>query len=346
MGKIPENWRVPAAALFSVVLITGAYMLARSVESPPAAQASTETALLQAIAKKDSDNDGLPDWEEALYGTSSNNPDSFSLGMTDGEAVAKGLVVPKVIANIQVATSSPNGSSDFDSSLPSPAAEGTLTAAFAENFFSLYLATKEAKGGGDLSESELSNISDQALNSLSSAVIAAPDFKSMRNLTVSGSGPDALKAFAASAEAVLLKNTSAATKSEVLYLQDLVEKNDPTALAYITALAKVYRDSAAGLAVLPVPTELAADYLSLINAMARVSETTTDFARVETDPLATILALKQYPDAVLALGTAFINIGNIYKKGGIFLSTGAPGASFVNMIADIETQQQVTTPTL
>ena len=346
MGRILENWRVFAAGLFAVVLIGGAYVFARGIQSPPAAEASTETAILKAIATKDSDADGLPDWEEVLYGADPHNQDTFTLGMTDGEAAAKGLIVPKAIADVKVTTPLSGGSlqdlspNSIDNSLPSAPTDDTITAAFAKNFFSLYMAAKAARGSADLSESDLNDIANQAIQSLSDSIVAAPDFKSAHDLTVSGSGAGTLKAFAISAEAVLLKNTSNATKSEVLYLQDFVEGGDAAAITYITALAKVYRDSATGLAVLPVPEELVADHLALVNAMERVSEITADFTRVDTDPLATILALQQYPQAVMALGTAFINIGNIYKTAGESIPAGARGASFVNMIPDIEAQQK------
>jgi uncharacterized membrane protein len=51
MGRILEHWRITAATVFSIVLIAGAYFFARSVESPSVAQASAETALLQAMAQ-------------------------------------------------------------------------------------------------------------------------------------------------------------------------------------------------------------------------------------------------------------------------------------------------------
>ena len=341
MGQILQNWRVLAAIFFSAVLIVGAYMLARSIESPRAAQASMETALLQAIATKDSDGDGLPDWEEQLYNTSPNTTDTFKLGMTDGEAVAKGLIVPRAIADIPFATSSP-ASIDVDGLPPAPA-EGTLTAAFAKNFFTLYLAAKQASGGADLSESDMQDVANEALSSLSSVVAVAPDFKSLKDITVSSSGPDALTAFAVNAEAVLLKNTSDASKSEILYLKDALENNDVTAFSHIASIAKQYRDSAIGLAVLPVPEELAADDLALINAMMRVSGIASDFTRADTDPLAAILALQQYPQAVRALATAFIHIGNIYKTAGVSLPAGVPGASFVNLITDVANEQQAAT---
>ncbi len=334
---ISGNWRILAATLFSAVIIAGAYVLARGIESPRAAQASAESELLKAIATKDADADGLPDWEESLYGTDSRVADTFKLGMTDGDAVAKGLVVPKAIADVAVGTSSPS-SLDSDG-LPPPPAEGTLTAAFAKTFFSLFVAAKQENGGGDLSESQMNDVAAKAMDSLKATISAAPDYKRPSDILISGSGREALLAFAVNAEAVLLKNTNTATTSEIAYLTAAVENNDEVALGHIASIAKAYRGSAAGLAVLPVPEELAADDLALVNAMMRVSEIATDFTRVNSDPLATMLALQQYPQAVLDMGNAFIRIGTIYRTAGITLAEGTPGASFVNLIKDVAAKQ-------
>ena len=338
MRQILRHWRVIGATLFSVGFVIGAYVLAKSVEAPPAALASEESALLAAIAKKDSDGDGLPDWEEALYGTSPSMTDTFKLGMTDGEAVARGLIVPKAIADVTVITSSPATALFDDPSLPAPPADGTLTAAFAENFFTLYLAAKQEKGGANLSEADMQDIASRALNSLAEIITAAPDFKSAKDIIIAGSGPEALADYAVKAEAILLKNTSNATTSELNYLKYAVEGDDE-ALTRIASIAKAYRDSAVGLAVLPAPRELADDHLLLVNALMRVSQIATDFTRVNTDVLATILALEQYPQATGALGTAFINIGKVYMQAGISLPAGEPGASFVNLIADLVSEQ-------
>lgn len=339
MGQILRHWRTIGATIFSAVLVVAVYLLAKGIEAPSLAQASAETALLSAIAAKDSDGDGLPDWEEALYGTDSHATDTFKLGMTDGEAVSRGLVVPKAIADISVATSSPDTSLIVDPSLPPAPAEGTLTAAFAKNFFTLFLVAKQNNGGADLSEAEMQQVANEALRSLAATIAPAPDFKSAKDITVSGSGADALKAFAVSAETILIKNTANATTSEIQYLTDAVENGNTEALTHIASIAKAYRDSAVGLSVLPVPRELAAHDLALINALMRVSQIATDFTKVNTDVLATMLALQQYPQAVFALGTAFANIGTTYKAAGISLSTDTPGASFVNLIVDVANQQ-------
>lgn len=343
-GEIFKHWNIIAATLFSVVLIAGAYMFARGIESPQVAQASTETALLQAIATKDSNGDGLPDWEKSLYGIPVNSAttDYFHLGMTDGEAVAKGLIVPKAIADIRVATSSPTSFSP--NGLPSPSVEGTLTATFTQNFLILYLAAKQANGDADLSESQVNDVASQAVNQLAVSIKATPDFKTVHDLAVFGSGASALTAFAVSAEAVFMKNTSNATTSELAYLKSALENNDLIAIQHMASIAKEYRNSATGLAVLPVPTELAVDDLALVNAMMHLSEIISDFTRVNDDPLTAILALKQYPQAVQSFGAVFIDISKIYAAAGIVLPSGTPGASFMNLINGLAANQQSVVP--
>src|ERR1019366_2251734 len=98
--------------------------------------------------------------------------------------------------------------------------------------------------------------------------------------------------------------------------------------------AKSNRDSAVGLAALSVPASLAADNLSLLNALMRMGGIISDFARVNDDPLAAMLALQQYSQANQDLATAFTNIGNDYAASGIVLHDGEPGAAFVNFIAN------------
>lgn len=329
------NWRVPAAILFSAALVVGAYVLAGGIKSPTLAEASAETALLRALATRDSNGDGLPDWQNALYGIplNSTTTDYFNLGMTNGEAVARGLIVPKAIAELPVATSS-GDATVIDPSLPPTSPSGTLTDTFAKSFFALYLEAKRANGGAELLPSQTDTLAVQALDALSALVTAAADYKSPSDVTVSGSGAEALKIFAAEVEAVMQKNmgASGATKSELLYLQDAVERKDASALTGLVALAKMYRDTAAGLATLPVPQEVASDHLVFVNALMRLSGIVSDFARVNTDPLAAVLALKLYAEPGQALVDALTHMGGVYAFAGITLPLGMPGALFLQAI--------------
>ncbi|HQT82907.1 MAG: hypothetical protein B7W98_00350 [Parcubacteria group bacterium 20-58-5] len=348
-GQIFRNWRILAATLFSAVLVIGAYVLARGIESPPVAQASEETALLQAIATRDTSGDGLPDWEKVLYGIpiDATTTDYFHLGMTDGEAVARGLIVPKAVADIPVATGTPAADTGVNYAADglTPPTTGTLTDVFAKNFFALYLAAKQTNGGTELTADQTNALAGEALNQLAQSVAPAAAFKTAAGITVSGSGPDAMRAFAAAAEAVFKKNATDATMSELQYFQDAVENNDSSASAHLASLAKAYRDSAIGLAALPVPVELAATDLAIVNAVMRLSQIDDDFARVTTDPLSAMLALEQYPQAELAGERAFTDLAHTYAAAGITLLPGTPGASFVNVMATITVEQQAAAQT-
>lgn len=338
MGQILSNWRIVGASFLSVAFIVGAYMLARSVESPSLAQASTESELLQAIAKKDSDGDGLSDWEESLYGTDARAADSFNLGMTDGEAVAKGLVVPKAIAELPATAAGPTAL-DADGLPPAPA-EGTVTDAFTRHFLSIYASVKQAKGGAELTEADMQNIAAEAMDTFSSVVAATVDFKSAKDIAISGSGATALATYAADVEAVFLKNAADAEKTEVVYLKDALENNNDAAFPPIASLAKSYRNTAAGLAVLAVPRELAPSHLLLVNTLMRKSVIANDILRVNADPLAAILGLQQYPQVLKSLGAAFLGIGEVYAKANVRLSQGKPGGLLFSLIEELAVNQR------
>ncbi len=329
MGQIlQENWKIICASLFAIALIVGAFLLAQGVQSPPKAQASEETAILKAIASKDADSDGLPDWEEALYGTDPKNPDTRGLGMTDGEAVAKGLIVPKADVTLP-APPTDTSPQTIDSSLPAAPAQGTLTAAFSQQFFTLYLAAREQNGGEDLSEEQLAAVSQKAISNISATIKATPDFKSPADLQVMGSGGDALIAFAASAEGVLTKVTASATTTEITYLKSLLTNEDKTAIPHIASIAKAYRDSATGLAVLPVPQELLAADTALINSLMKLGQVINDFTLVDSDPVVAMLAINQYGQAVQNLAASVAAVGQVYQDAHISAVPGTPGAGVI-----------------
>lgn len=331
------HWRIVGALALSVALIVGAYVLARGIHSPPVVQASSEQELLEAIAKRDTDSDGLPDWEEALYGTDPRAADTKNLGMSDQEAVAKGLIVPAAVAVRGDTPLEPE--SMASSSLPVPP-QGTLTRALSESFITEYLQAFAESKDGVLSEEKMKAITDKVLNELDTSVVATPDFKKKSELKIQGSGPESLRAFAAAAEKVYLGHTREPSDTELILLQKVLETGDPVALKHIHNVAGLYEKGAVGLSVLPVPSELVDVHLKMVNALMRMSETTRDFTLADADPIATMIALKQYPEAVKKLGEAFAEVNQIYTRAGVVLEFDEAGVGYVRLIEWLMADQE------
>ena len=178
------------------------------------------------------------------------------------------------------------------------------------------------------------------MDQLSQSIAPTNDFKAVTDMKISDTSADALRAFAATAETVIQKNASGATMSDMEYLQAAVENDDASAREHLAALAKSYRDTAVGISMLPVPRDLAVIDLAIVNARMRLGEMYGDFSRVNTDPLAAMLALEQFKPTELAIEQAFTDLARLYTANGVVLENGTPGAAFVNLISNLTARQR------
>lgn len=319
MGGILRNWRVLGAALVAVAVIGGSYLIARGINDPSVAEASAETALLQAAASRDSTGDGLPDWQKVLYGIplDATTTDYFHLGMTDGEAVAKGLVVPKAVAN----TSSSAASTD----------NGTLSDSFSKAFFSLYLNAKQANGGVELSSDQTQSLANEAFNQFLETFVPSGDSKSLQDLKIAGTGKDALMSFAADASTVLARYSVKKQVDEIKDLEAILTNTDPQKSSELSAIATMYQNYATGLSALTIPNELAEPMLRLINALALRATVYKNIAGYGTDPMLALVSVQQIAPSEIAWLTAFKDIGTIYADDGITAVPRTPSALFIQI---------------
>lgn len=308
--------RALQASIFSVLLIVGAYGAATwDGIHLPTAEASTQSELLQAIAQKDTDQDGLPDWEESLYGTSPSVRDSRELGMTDGEAVKKGLIVPQAV------TATPSEATDESAPL-------TLTDIFSRELFLSYMSLKYQKDGEALTQEEMERLIKTVFVRLQGANLVAVT-RDEADIETTVSSKEAMSVYAASAEAVFLAHEPGdAGKNELEHLKAAVA-GDAAAYARAAARGQSYRDIAAGLMALPVPSTLVDEHLALVNALERLGTIVGEIAGIPTDPLGGILALRLHEDADRNVDAVFARIRIVYAASGITLNAGTSGARFV-----------------
>jgi hypothetical protein len=317
-------------------LVLSAYYL--SIYKNPIANAASSDELLKAYAAKDTDGDGVPDWEEALYGTDPAKADTLGNGLGDAVSIQKGLIPLKY--KVSAPTASGSGSSTIAANIPGvSAAPGTLTDQFAQTFFKNYIATR---GTNPPSADEQAAFIKGAITNLEQTR-SRPTAFSVSDIRVSGSGASALISYAKNVEGAFSANDPHTQQNEVTYLGDAVNKNDPIAIKNLSLIANGYRNTAKALSQVTAPTELKTSHLALINAMSRLGDTIDDMGSVQSDPIRGMLGLESYTNDAKTLAQAFASIGTDFPATGVALSKGQPGYFFYNLTTS-STRTASTTP--
>lgn len=317
-----KSGSILASLIIAAALVGGAYYL--SGERTQAVNAASTADILKAYAAKDTDGDGLPDWEEALYGTDPTKADTFNLGMTDAQAVQKGLIKLKMsIAPPATATSS-----TLAAGIPGPtAASTTMTDQFAQAFFNNYISTRGS--AAPTADQQQQFVAGAVANLVQTDV--RPDAYTESDIHVSGGGAAALRTYAAQAEAALATHSVHTQYDELTYMQDAVQKDDPASIQALQSIAGEYTGNAQALAAVPVPQEAASAQLALVNAMARVGATIGDMATIDSDPIRALVALGNYEQDARGFGVALANMNAVFAQDGVSIDSSLPGGTFYGL---------------
>lgn len=285
-----------ATILLSVFVAAGLIAAAFYFSSykTPVADAGVTDELIKAYATKDTDADGLFDWQESLYASDPNNSHSIDPSMTDREAVDKGLAkasLPSDTKDVTIPT------------IPGiDAAPGSLTDQFARAFFEQYLTER---GDTPPTSEEMIAFAQSASAKLVADNESSAHFKASDLTTTPGRSKEALEAYANAVLAKQVAPTSAAPLSELVYFYNYATKDDASALVRVRALGNSYKATAEAVAKIPVPTVLAAAHLRFVNALYRTGEATLHMGAADTDPLRAMIGLSLYATASEELEASF-----------------------------------------
>lgn len=316
--------RILGALVIAAAVMTLAYALSGpSIFSSKLAGAESTEELLREFSSRDTDADGLPDWQEALYGTDPDNAHSFSQELTDGEAANQGLIEPKFRTDL----------SGLAGELSVPgvdAADGTVTATFARDLFTNYM---NSRTGTPPSAEEVNAFMQEALTDLASKQRSVKAY-SLGNVRVSGSGTEALRAYAVAAERAFGANTVDTDKNELYYFTDAVQKGDADAMNKVRAIGRAYKNIAAALIQVQVPHDAQTAHLNVANSLAYLSVVVENMASVDADPLRGMLGMTEYKSAADSMVRSYAELDAAFKNSGLTIGEGEPGYYFVNAAAN------------
>lgn len=258
----------------------------------------------QIINEKDTDNDGLKDWEETIWKTNPQKSDSDNDGESDADFVKRK----------EESIKNNNGNTENGSGF-SFAEDGNKTGNLGKQLFSEYLALKQS---GKVNANVINQMTERLAAEISES---SPETLYFANdiLTFPDSDKIRIKSYA---------NTIALIRQKYydMYGQKINDSsflgvNDPAFIENLILAGELYHDMADELLKIPTPHGLKETHLKLLNNYGQSAQGLKKIELINEDPLISALGIKEHE-------TATVNETEILQEMKIFISTN--GIIFLN----------------
>lgn len=306
--KISERTlRITVASALALIMVSAAYLLSGpNFLTNRTANAESTEQLLKAYASKDTDGDGLPDWEEALYGTDPNKAISNSFGIPDGEAAREGKLTPNALASeLPSADQGTTTLTDADfGGTPAPA-PGSITEQFSREFLQEYVAASNGQPMDQATQDQLV----QSLLGKFTQKAAATFASSYSAVSVHTSNIATAQSYSAGVEQAFMAHDIDGTEGSPLDLMaTLIQNNDPAAKRKLLAIASAYQAMANDLKAQSVPPSLADNHVALVRSFESLARATNTIANYQSDPLGTMGAFAAFKTGTVSMSQAINNL--------------------------------------
>ena len=296
MNYLKNHTGIVSALILGVAIISGAFLLntSTSVNFAEQAVASPSSALQAQIIEKDSDGDGLLDWEETLWGTNPFVIDTEGDGILDGEYVAS-----------RSKDKTPEEIIDFD--------DLNFTSQFSRTFFGEYLQYQE---DGEITDIEKNALIARLTNSVSANL---PEAFSPLNVKTVSATDEALGTYFISLVLLTQEATpTGVTESELILLERALDANDAILLSDVARIAQGYETLGETLAALAAPTTLRANHAALITSAMRLSVIIEAFSATFDDAVYALAVLSEYQPEANRLAEAISIINEELSRSSIY----------------------------
>ena len=265
-------------------------------------QLETTNLTLNDLLKKDTDGDGVPDWEEALWGTDINNKASFD-GIADKDYIQKKKADLKI----------ENGNTSTDNP------ESTETDKFAQEFFASLAAMKQ---NGQIDAKTINNVSTALGQKIVDPTVI--DKYNSQDLKISEQdGISAQKTYYTSIKKLFETYTKKGIGDEVGITSILADSNSSTNTDktkytdQLNTIANAYQEYANKLITIPVPQTLTSYHLAIINSANNTGIAVSNMTKVSDDPIIGLSGLSQYQKYSDDLISAVGNLQSILYNNGV-----------------------------
>jgi len=246
------------------------------------------------FTEKDSDGDGLMDWEEGLWGTDPNNPNSKSVSVNDAEYVA-------TVREALKAPSQPTQTAQVKQTL-------TETDILARDLFTQYLNIKGA--GSNITSDVAQGLAATLANSVLTETEPSTIYTSA-DLNIVDDSERAYENYEKLLEATINQYQGAGGIDEIVELQKAIENpgNVESVMALETAW-KQYENVLQDMLDLPVPSGVVSEHLEMVNALSVLVNNVESFQYVLADPVVALPAISNYGLNLQLFYEKLLSLGN------------------------------------
>ena len=270
-----------------LVLIIGSYTSSNSAYSKPALSVSGDLTV-QELLVQDSNNNGIADWEETLYGLD-----------PKGDGVAN----KKIIDDKRLKTQKDNGISTSSSATSSSA-----TADLSREMLSTILALQQS---GNLTPEAIANLTDTLGQTVDVQKDNLQTYTIDNITTIDDSSDQALATYANNFNDILSSaNTNGLGNEMAIVYQTLDQNSGPDQVKNLDPYIAVYAKFASDIVSLKTPSAVSQKALALANACALMSKSLSKIELMYTDAVSGLIGFDEYTTASTAITSAIPDLLN------------------------------------
>jgi len=270
------------ARLIILVVVTlgvfGIYKIVVYFKNKPGDNAPTKLAVKE-IVQKDTNTNGIPDWEESLWGLdpTKNGPANKEFILAQRAQLAKTEAGSQALAD------------------EGPTTDNEL---LSKEFFAIIMALQQS---GNLNDAAIKGVSD----AIGENIVATPIADVYTSNMLKTKGDTTLEILEYYNDYLNLNNkyNNKDIGNELIFIAQGVEDNDAQALYAAETVAQAYKSFGKELMKIAVPAKISSIHLSLANNYEKTGRSIEDMTKVLTDQIKGMKALvnyNKYSDALVA----------------------------------------------
>jgi hypothetical protein len=247
----------------------------------------------------DGDLDGLSDWQEELWKSDPENPDTDGDGTNDGDEIA---------ADRDPTIAGPNDiliqpSDYFQSEVDfSNFASGTPSDKLSIDLFSKYLNLKQK---GTISAEDQSKLADEVAQNVVGEAQLKNQF-SLDSMTIVASTKESVKTYG-----------DEFAQTSVRYLQQMDSYKALSEVPYLAKMSEAYKDFAMAMSQIDVPSVAQDVHLQIINQLYKAGTMFDFMTRSDEDPVSAMLIIGQYQAGQQNEAALYTSLAQYFKNNGI-----------------------------